>query len=486
MKIQPLLVCFLILLTVDSCKATRDLREKKVNLNDAFLREDGLVHASVKGYWKSIGNGYILDATTDSVLLYSYTESYCYKEKNDYIEALLNDKARFYLRNDTISIFKADFGDKSTSLQIQHDYIRIDRLPENHMTFNEMKELNPKELFYLFLETYQENYAFSKERNMKWDAIKTEFESMISDSTTEDELFQIFGQIVSRTEDHHTKIIAENGQTLQYRGTPSAQIVSEVYQNQKTVTKLDDYYNLFFTNNYKNISDSLLHGEGHKVANDQIEWGGLNKNVGYICFHSFTNFAPNSYSRAQQLDSLNYHMENIMNSLKSKEALILDISFNFGGFDAAFLTVASYFTDKTKLAYTSQVYNNGTYYNESEVYIHPADKIIFNKPVYLLMTDISRSAAEDFAMTMKANDNVKLIGTNTLGILSSMLGKSIGSFYATCSNQRLVLPDGNYFEVTGVKPDIEMTVFTKENIFGGHKESVRKIVDMIERKYSRP
>lgn len=83
-------------------------------------------------------------------------------------------------------------------------------------------------------------------------------------------------------------------------------------------------------------------------------------------------------------------------------------------------------------------------------------------------------------MTIKANSNVKLVGTNTLGILSGMLGKSVGNFYWTLSNQRLILPNGNYYEVSGVEPDIKMTVFTKENIFGGHKETVRKIVQIID------
>jgi C-terminal processing protease CtpA/Prc len=142
--------------------------------------------------------------------------------------------------------------------------------------------------------------------------------------------------------------------------------------------------------------------------------------------------------------------------------------------------MASYFTDKPKLAYTSQVYNNGAFYDESKVHIYPADKITYTKPVYILMTDISRSQAEGFVMTMKANANVKLVGTNTLGILSTMLGKSVGSFYCTLSNQRLMLPNGKYYEVSGVEPDIRMKVFSKENILGAHKAAVRKIVEMIE------
>ncbi|MGO8056525.1 S41 family peptidase, partial [Rhizobium leguminosarum] len=77
------------------------------------------------------------------------------------------------------------------------------------------------------------------------------------------------------------------------------------------------------------------------------------------------------------------------------------------------LTIASFFTNTSVLAYTSQVYNNGGFYDESKIYIHPSRTITYTKPIYLLMTDISRSAAEGFAMAMKALPNAKLAGTNT-------------------------------------------------------------------------
>jgi len=464
---------------LNSCKATKNEGIKPEKLYGNFLRQNGVVNPTVKGYWKSIGSGYILNATSDSILLYSYTTNFCYKEKNDYIESLLNTQARFILRNDTISIYPADYGDKSNLLQIKNDYVRILKLPENCMSFSEMQLLGPKILFSLFIETLRENYAFSKERNLNWDSVKTGFERRISDTTSEKELFQIMGDVVTLTKDHHTKIISEDGQTLQFRGTPSAEIVSAVFKKQSKVERLEDYFNLFFNTSYKNISDSLLGGRGKKECNGKIEWGNLNDKVGYISIYSFTNFTSGRLSRKQEIDSLNCHMEHIVKSLFDKDAIILDISFNFGGFDAASLAIASYFTNKLKLAYTSQVYNNGTFYDESRVYIQPADKINYKKPVYILMTDISRSAAEGFAMTMKANPNVKLVGTNTLGILSGMLGKSIGNFYSTSSNQRLTTPNGKYYEVSGVEPDIKMPVFNTDDILNAHKEAVRKLVRII-------
>jgi len=248
---------------------------------------------------------------------------------------------------------------------------------------------------------------------------------------------------------------------------------------------LNDFYNLFFRTNYKNISDSLLQGKGEKIANGQLEWGSLNKKIGYISIYSFSNFSKTRLPRKQEIDSLNYYFEHIITALKDKESIIVDICFNFGGYDATFLSIASFFTNRTVPAYTSQVYNNGKFYDESKVYFHPAKNITYTKPIYVLMTDISRSAAEGFAMAMKAIPNVKLAGTNTLGILSSMLGKSIGRFYSTSSNQRLLSSNGKYYEVSGVEPDIKLNVFSKENVFGGHKDAVRALMEIIEKDKSK-
>jgi C-terminal processing protease CtpA/Prc len=60
-----------------------------------------------------------------------------------------------------------------------------------------------------------------------------------------------------------------------------------------------------------------------------------------------------------------------------------------------------------------------------------------------------------------------------------MPGKSIGDFYLTSSNQRLVTPDNKWYEVSGVEPDLELQVFNKEDIFESHKTAVRKLSNMI-------
>ncbi|MEO1253492.1 MAG: S41 family peptidase, partial [Bacteroidota bacterium] len=378
--------------------------KKKVNptnnLQNTFLNESNSTNSSIQGIWKSIGNGYYLEVRKDSILLYSYTKSFSYKEKNDYLEGLLNTQSQFIIREDTLGIYLIDFGDKTQILQTKKDFIRVDKLPSNTIEFYEMTALSPESSFELYLETMQENYAFNNERNLNW----TEIYAMYKDSVSigNEALFNTMGKVATLTKDQHTKVISETGKSLQYRITPSAEIVKEAFKEQSEIKDLNEYFNLFFNTNYKNISDSLLKGNGQKIANDKIEWGQLTDNIGYIHIHSFAGFLGKEFSRKQQIDSLNSQMQRIIEAFQTNEAIIIDVSFNFGGYDATALTIASYFTEIPVFSHTSQVYNNGEFYNEDEVIIYPADSIRFTKPVYVLMTDISRSEAEGFAMMMSA------------------------------------------------------------------------------------
>ena len=343
--------------------------EKQADDNDltpelqfTFLKDTSIVNPLILGVWKSIGNGYYLEAREDSILLYSYTKNFCYKEKNDYLEGLLNSQSQFYLRQDTLGIYLTDYGGKTQSLQVKKDFTKVDRIPDDCIGFSEMTALNSPKLFELYIQTLSENYAFSQRRNLDWASILDTYRDSIS--SADESLFETMGKVATLTKDQHTKVINQAGRRLQYRITPSARIVQDAFEEQSQVQDLNDYFNLYFETNYKNIADSLLLGNGKKVLNGQLEWGNVNDRIGYINIYSFAGFASRENSRKQQIDSINYQMIRIIESFADMDAIIIDISFNFGGYDASGLTIASYFTDKPVFAYTQQVYNNGNFYQE--------------------------------------------------------------------------------------------------------------------------
>ncbi len=480
MKYRLLLAqTYLMLFLLSSCSFWTNGPKQHI-LSPTYILEEATVHPQLKGIWKSIGDGYIWDASGDSIFLYSYTSNYCFREENRYLEQLMHTESTFYDQKDTLYIYLADYGEKTSQLMPPRAFVKIERLPENCIDREQLWNLNPNIMLDLFFEQLIENHAFSKERGIHWDSIQSAYQSRLNDTTSQDSLFRLMGEIVTLTKDHHTKVISLAGQTLQYRKVPSGDTVYQSFLQQSDITEVDAYYGSFFQTSYTNITDSLLQGKGYKVANDKLEWGKLNPGLGYIHIHGFAGFSRANHSRKRQLDSINYYMEQIIDSLKDTEAMIVDLSFNFGGFDAAALTVASYFTDRPVMAYQTQVFSQGQFYDRESTMIYPAKEIQYTKPVYVFTTDITRSAAEGFAMGMKALPHVTTVGTSTLGILSGMLGKSLGNPYLTISNQRLMSSDGNYVEVRGVPPDIELNVFTVGNVFNAHMEAIRKLIERLE------
>jgi carboxyl-terminal processing protease len=439
-------------------------------------------HSALNGYWRSIGGGYILDATKEKIGLYSYTDCCCYQDENKYVTDLLNTSSVFIFNatQDTLSLYLHDLGKRTEQLQTKHVFSRLSALPDNCAPLSDQQKNDPIFLSRLMLETLKENYAFTSERNINWNEIEKSSRQQITASTTKEELHKIIGEAVKKTKDQHTKIIL-NGNTIQYSNVPTGSLVRASFEKQDSIKDFNTYANYFFSNNYKNITNKLLKGKGTKSANNTIEWGSVTDKIGYISIYSLTGFASPELSRKQHLDTLNFYMEQIMKALHDKKAIIIDISLNFGGYDAAGLTIAGYFTNKPVLASTIYQYSKGKFAEGSKMYIQPAEKHRFTGPVYLLTTDISRSAAETFAMSMKALPNVTIVGTNTLGILSNMLGKPIGDYYMTMSYEKYITPDGKMYEVTGIDPDKRIDVFTGANLFNGHSNAVHEIIRMIER-----
>ncbi len=442
-----------------------------------------LIHPNLIGTWKSIGNSYLLDADSTQINLYSTTSQHCYLEKNDYLSELLNNSARFSLNTDqdTLSVFLHDFGDKTKQLQTENKYVRLNGLPNHCISLSAKQKDDPEFLFELFWLTLSENYANAYERNLNWNQIYMDYRPKISQNSTHYDLFEVMGEIAILTKDQHTRIVSQEGETRQYRGEPTSRLLKESFDQQKDINNFEHYISEFFYSSYKNISNDVLSGKGKKVANGKIEWGDLTSTIGYIHVHSMARFTSNDLSRNQHIDTLNYHMEQIMKSFQDKKAILIDVSFNFGGYDAAGLTISSYFTDKPVPAYTAYKFQEGEYLKGSLFSVTPAPRYTFTKPVYVLTTDISRSAAESFAVQMKSLPHVKLVGTNTLGILSNGLNKSIGDYWLTLSNEKYLTPQGKMYEVTGVDVDVKLEVFRKEDMFNSHKDAVRQIVEIIEK-----
>src|SRR4051794_10257615 len=93
----------------------------------------------------------------------------------------------------------------------------------------------------------------------------------------------------------------------------------------------------------------------------------------------------------------------------------LDLRFNAGGYDAASMAIASRFTDVERVAFTKKARAGAGFTPSREYRFAPAGARRFTRPVYLLTSSLTASAAEIFTMSMSALPHVTVVGERTDG-----------------------------------------------------------------------
>jgi carboxyl-terminal processing protease len=148
-------------------------------------------------------------------------------------------------------------------------------------------------------------------------------------------------------------------------------------------------------------------------------------------------------------------MKEVIASLRGVRGLVIDIRYNGGGQDAVALAIAGYFTDTPKKCYSKQAYFGGRLTEPYEVTVLPAVGDRLAVPLVFLTSDMTVSAAEIFALDLKALPSTVQLGQPTRGALSDRLEKVLPNGWSfSLSNEVYKDPHGRVFEVVGVPPDV--------------------------------
>ena len=243
---------------------------------------------------------------------------------------------------------------------------------------------NPRGNFEALWKIMDEHYCFFEEKGVDWNEVYARYSPKVSNQMTSKELFDVCADMLNELRDGHTNL---------------------------TATFNTSYYRKWWSDYPENYSARLV--EEHYLnfnylSTSGIDYAILPENIGYMRYGSF------GYTIGEG------NLDQILFYLNSCDALIIDIRDNGGGNMTNVETlVRRFITERTLVGYISHKTGPGhkDFSKPYAYYFDPAEsgRIMWGKPIAVLTSRGTFSAANNFASIMKLLPRVTMIGSTTGG-----------------------------------------------------------------------
>lgn len=287
-------------------------------------------------------------------------------------------------------------------------------------------------LFDEFWTFVDENYIYFELKEVNWDEVYSRYSNLISEVTTEEELFTLMESALLELKDNHNRLVKSDRRAKTYDFKKGYSI----YHSLEIIEK----------NYYKTVLG--------KSGN--MEWALLQNNVGYLSFPDFNNVQP--------LRSVFVNMNE-----KKVDKFIIDVRGNGGGDSNSIPDLLSILA-KEKTLIGSYIEKSGPKHNEVtewlKIYATPDNDLQFDVPIVVLTDRASYSATSYFAAMIGSFDSVTLMGQITGGGGGGNLGYQLSNgWLVAVSVSDFLDAEGESIE-NGVIPDVEVSN-TLEDIQNG-------------------
>ncbi len=389
--------------------------------------------------WQSQGYGYLLGMQGDAFTCCDMTQVSLLCASKGRIEQgrlMLDDDlfiGQIIERTEQQIIFQEPDGTKIVLKRIEAipDAITITRVSED-----------AAQNFEVFWHTIEEQSAMLSMKHVDWRAAYRALRPDIAKRTPES-LFTGFVKLMVLLRDGHGVISNGKSSISSFPYPPSAWLKS----------RRDDLLAAIAT-----YTDQ---GSLQASASDNMLSGTIHHNIGYLNVLSFYGY---SQTNNEDEDEAMFAaaIDKLLGEWQSMDALILDLRLNDGGSDALALSLANRLTSKRIPVFSKQARIGG--YDEfsplQERFIEPAGVQFLGKPVIVLTSGLTISAADVAAMILKHPDltNVTTVGEPSFGAFSNALGKTLpNGWMFMFSNERYFAAfDQQNYEGKGIAPDVEV------------------------------
>jgi carboxyl-terminal processing protease len=389
-----------------------------------------------EGLWEQEGYGTILAFKEGNVALYDLTKKHCYKTSDVSFEAFIDQFGP--LKSLTVQKDRMVLISPTTV----YNFRRIRSLPNTLLAPETV--LTPRQHYDLLWQTFEENYAFFKERNVNW---KTTGAKMhVALERGEKTLWECIEDSLLPLNDNHVSA------TMGENSLESSKANALTNRTEKA-TRLELLSTL--------TSGSLFREPLIRLCNNRVGYGLLPSGVAYLVVFSMGGFAPNAPTLAEEHVTLASGLDVAFAYFGNASGLILDLRSNSGGYDSVSLHIVSRFIAKNTAQGTPIMKKRYFYRDKKSVWqtirafpVNPNAQI-FTGRIAVLTSQNTISAGETCALSLQCLPQVTLIGQPTQGVFSDALEKHLpDGLTFTLSNEIYGDLSGKCPEVHGVQPKI--------------------------------
>lgn len=445
---------------------------------------------AIHGVWRQADDGRFLRISADAVDVYhasnlqasnlQATKRICYRETPGSGLPLSESYELFSLQDDgqTLWLWRNDFGDRFDGFY-REEFQRVDALPAGTVEVPETdgRFADPQFVFDFVCAQFDEHFPHFERRGFDWEARKSAHGEKIRPEMTRAELYETICQMLAGLGDSHTRLYWDQreqpfktGHALALDGLDLA------FSQQSEFTEKREFIR-DWARRMKASIEPHLDSPLQTAANGRFRWGILQGNIGYIENEFIYGFSPAGTPRSEEIAILERELDAVMQGLKDCDALILDLTFNGGGYDAASMIIASRFADQRRHVMSFDA--AGRKAEPRKCYVSPGGDFQFTRPVFVLTSNSTVSSAEALVLALRAFPHITQVGEPTRGCLSSFLNKWMpGGFHLTLSNEIWSGPDGHVYEGAGIAPDVRFDVLSTQNILHSYPAALKKTIDL--------
>ncbi len=302
---------------------------------------------------------------------------------------------------------------------------------------------DPEANFEELWDTFHNRYPFFELRNVDWEQQYDVYRPKVTPSTSDDELFDIFCQMLDPLDDGHVELKAKargDRKTRYFNPEPKPRFWREFTTRQ--------IKQLFKT------TEKTLVASGFGRPEETEAWM-----LHYCRSRAF------AYLRLLELEGVAKRrvtaaVDRIAGDFKDLDGFIFDLRDCPGGEDDIAIMIINRFCDRKRVAFHRKTKigpGEDDFTPLKTWHIEPAGDVQFTGPIVLLICDSVFSGGEVFALAMRQLPHVTVMGNHTNGIFSYTLDKTLPNGWKYClSYQKYLSADMECYEGKGVPVDIEL------------------------------